>query len=242
MRPTIAEDLPGKKMGLLSVCLIVKDERDQLASWFESIRELADEVVICDTGSKDGTIEIASALPCRFRSISWNNDFSAARNESIKYATSKWILCLDADERIIVRDRKSFRQSLKRFDALAYELEVRSELERGLFSSEYVIRLFRNLPEIVFQRRVYENVSASVKQLIGSKSRRSVQLMTSAHLEHKGYLPEIYARRRKRERNLQLLKMQISDEPENTQLRWKYEQMMARGPSIQLWPTPEDPR
>ena len=84
----------------LSLSMIVKNEERFLPGCLESVKALVDEMVIADTGSTDGTKEIAISFGAKVIDYPWRNDFSAARNESLRHATGDWILYLDADERI----------------------------------------------------------------------------------------------------------------------------------------------
>jgi len=80
--------------------MIVKDESEHLAGCLESIAELADETCIVDTGSRDHTVEIARQHGAKVSFYIWCDDFSAARNESLRYCGSDWVFVLDADERV----------------------------------------------------------------------------------------------------------------------------------------------
>ena len=82
----------------ISLCMIVKNEERSLARCIKSVKSLVDEIIIVDTGSNDNTINIAKDLGAEIYNFEWCDDFSAARNESIKYANHQWILLLDADE------------------------------------------------------------------------------------------------------------------------------------------------
>ena len=59
---------------------------------------MVDEIVIADTGSTDGTPEIAREFGARVIEIPWQNDFAAARNRALAGMRSEWVLSLDADE------------------------------------------------------------------------------------------------------------------------------------------------
>ena len=91
-------------MAKLSVCLIVRNEASNLPRCLDSIRGLADEIVVVDTGSTDDTVAIAQRHGARVSTLVWQDDFSAARNASIELATCDWILVFDADESIAARD------------------------------------------------------------------------------------------------------------------------------------------
>ncbi|RLB04217.1 MAG: glycosyltransferase, partial [Deltaproteobacteria bacterium] len=82
----------------LSVCMIVKNEEKMLPKCLESIREVADEIIIVDTGSTDNTVAIAESFGAKVYFHPWEKDFSKHRNQSLSYATGDWILQIDADE------------------------------------------------------------------------------------------------------------------------------------------------
>ncbi|MHB8146865.1 MAG: glycosyltransferase family 2 protein, partial [Vulcanimicrobiaceae bacterium] len=85
----------------ISLCMIVKNEERFLAQCLRSVADAVDEIIVVDTGSTDGTIEIAKSFGATVIERDWRNDFSWARNESIKPATRRWILFLDADEELV---------------------------------------------------------------------------------------------------------------------------------------------
>jgi glycosyltransferase involved in cell wall biosynthesis len=84
----------------VSLSMIVRNEEANLAACLASAGNLADEIVVVDTGSTDRTKEIAREHGARVFDFRWCDDFSAARNESISRATRGWIFWLDADDRI----------------------------------------------------------------------------------------------------------------------------------------------
>jgi len=85
-------------MPKLSICYIVRNEIECLPASVLKMRKLADEIVIVDTGSHDGTDAWAQVVADTYGSIGWNDDFSEARNYAIELATGDWILMIDADE------------------------------------------------------------------------------------------------------------------------------------------------
>ena len=80
--------------------MIVRDEAAALPKALASIHG-APEVIICDTGSRDETREIAKAHGARVVDFSWCDDFSAARAFAESQASYDWIMRLDADERVM---------------------------------------------------------------------------------------------------------------------------------------------
>ncbi len=80
--------------------MIVKDEEEWLAPCLESAKAFVDEIIIVDTGSKDGTKAIAESFGAQIFDFKWIDDFSAARNFAFSKATKDFVLWLDADDRL----------------------------------------------------------------------------------------------------------------------------------------------
>ena len=87
-------------MTLITLCMIVKNEENELPLVLSSAKELADEMVIYDTGSSDNSIVIARQFGAKVIEGYWDEDFSRARNEALEDCHGDWILWLDADEAI----------------------------------------------------------------------------------------------------------------------------------------------
>ncbi|MER3328119.1 MAG: glycosyltransferase, partial [Candidatus Kapaibacterium sp.] len=100
------------KQPLITLSMIVKNEEKMLRGCLESAEKIVDEIVIVDTGSTDRTIEIAKEFGAKVYQFDWINDFAAARNESLRHSNGKWVLYLDADERISQFEVNKFRKSL----------------------------------------------------------------------------------------------------------------------------------
>lgn len=84
----------------LSLSMIVKNEENHLTTALESVSGIH-EIVICDTGSTDNTVELAKNYTDKvFTDYTWNDDFAEARNHALAKCTGDWILIVDADERL----------------------------------------------------------------------------------------------------------------------------------------------
>lgn len=82
----------------VSLCLIVKNEEAVLGRCLESAAPVADEIIITDTGSTDGTEAVARQYTSNVFRFPWADDFSAARNAGLARAAMDFILWLDADD------------------------------------------------------------------------------------------------------------------------------------------------
>jgi glycosyltransferase involved in cell wall biosynthesis len=96
-------------MCTITLCMIVKDEEEVLRQCLNSVREICDEIIIVDTGSKDKTKEIAKEFTDRVIDFTWINDFSAARNFAFSHATMDYILWLDADDILFIEELNKFK-------------------------------------------------------------------------------------------------------------------------------------
>lgn len=84
--------------GLLSLCMIVKNEEKVLARALDGVRAYVDEIVIADTGSTDGTKAAAAEYTDGVFDFEWCDDFAAARNFSFSKATCEYVMWMDADD------------------------------------------------------------------------------------------------------------------------------------------------
>ncbi len=110
----------------LSLCMIVKDEEKLLPTCLESVKDYVDEIIIVDTGSTDSTVAIAKRYNAKIYHHAWENSFSKARNYSLKYATSDWILWLDADEEVDKEDAYKLKEVIK--DPIDCETALRANV------------------------------------------------------------------------------------------------------------------
>ncbi|WP_150274329.1 glycosyltransferase [Paenibacillus tepidiphilus] len=97
----------------ISLCMIVRNEENSLPRCLSSMKGIADEIIIVDTGSTDRTKEIAASFGAVIHDFAWVDDFSAARNFAFSKATKEYIFWFDADDFLKEEDQARF-QELKR--------------------------------------------------------------------------------------------------------------------------------
>jgi tetratricopeptide (TPR) repeat protein len=96
--------------------MIVKDEAETLPGVLADAGAFCDELIVADTGSSDGTREIAAAAGAKVIEVPWTDDFAAARNASLDACTGDWILWLDADDRVSPSAQEAFARVLAELD------------------------------------------------------------------------------------------------------------------------------
>jgi glycosyltransferase involved in cell wall biosynthesis len=85
----------------LSVCMIVRNESQHLPKALASVKGIAAEIVVVDTGSTDDTVSIATEMGAKVLHLAWTDDFASARNAALEAATQPWILSLDPDQMLV---------------------------------------------------------------------------------------------------------------------------------------------
>lgn len=109
---------------ILSVSIIAKNEATWISSIIKDCKKFADEIVVCDTGSTDKTVEIAEKLGCKITRFTWNNSFADARNAGLAACSGKYVMWVDCDDRIIPTQQLLLRRLktdyLARYDDRAY--------------------------------------------------------------------------------------------------------------------------
>jgi glycosyltransferase involved in cell wall biosynthesis len=172
----------------LSLCMIVKNEQVHIPQTLTSVKEVVDEMIVLDTGSTDRTVEIAKELGAKVYHFEWCNDFSAARNEALKYARGKWILVLDADEVLSPEIVPEMKQAIKSDRHLVINL-IRQEVGASQSPYSLVSRLFRNHPEIRFSRPYHAMVDDTVQALLQREPQWQVVSLSTVAILHYGYEP-----------------------------------------------------
>jgi len=194
----------------LSLCMIVKNEEENLPVCLESVRDIVDEIIIVDTGSTDGTKKVAEKFGAKTFNFTWTDDFSEARNFSLSKASGDWILYLDADEKIEKDDCRKIREVIKQKDIMAVNMLEYIPQEKGnlfeLVGSDYS-RLFRNHPEIRFEGAIHEQILPSVNRLGGKVLKSDIKI------NHWGFARTEEKRIERSRRNLSLLLKDLEKTP-----------------------------
>lgn len=193
--------------------MIVRDNARTLAACLESIRPWTDELVVVDTGSQDETPQIAEAFGARLGQFPWIDDFAAARNVSLGLANGEWLFWMDSDDTIDSENGRRLRELATANHeprVLGYIIQVHCPAAASdgidLTIVDHV-KLIRNRPQIRFEGRIHEQILPSIRSLGGEVR------WTDLFVVHSGADHSAEGRRRKVDRDLRLLQLDIEERP-----------------------------
>jgi tetratricopeptide (TPR) repeat protein len=190
----------------VSATLIVRDEERFLPDCLAALSALVDEIVVVDTGSRDGTRAIAVAAGAKTLDFPWIDDFAAARNFALDAASGAWILYIDADERLSGPPGLRLGEALGDPAAVGATVRFRPRLGATPYLEP---RLFRNDPRIRFVGAIHETMLPALDALIAAGEGRIVA--TPFAIQHLGYEGDLSHKHR---RNLPLLRTMTERWPE----------------------------
>jgi glycosyltransferase involved in cell wall biosynthesis len=193
----------------LSFCMIVKNEEASLPQCLDSVRRLASELIVVDTGSTDRTPSVAAAygaevVPFDFTFV----DFAAARNHAIAQAHGRWILMLDADETLEAASADEIESLISGEENAGYFLERRNHSrDSSSATTDFVVRLFPNRSDYRYRGRVHETIDASI--LSGGGRLRKIRIDPS-------FAADRESRRHRNHWYIEILKEEIAADPNDS--------------------------
>lgn len=209
---------------LLSIGMIVKDEIRCIERCFKSLEGLRKaipcEVVVADTGSTDGTREIAEKYADIVFDFEWCSDFAAARNAVLDRCAGKWHLQLDADEWLSddYEELIDFCRNLKKYKkyhtgALRIRNYHSESLEKAFqdFTAERFIRIDSGF-------RYFGKVHEFPKEPKGFSGSKETILLEKVFLHHDGYRSDIKKEKEKNKRNMEILQELVKESPNDIRI------------------------
>jgi len=151
----------------LSVALITHNERSNIAACLESV-SFADEWIVVDSGSTDGTVEIARSMGATVIETKEWPGFGRQKNRALSHATGEWILSIDADERVTPELKQSILAATSSGEtSLAYDFQRLSRfcgqwMRHGDWYPDRVTRLFRKGQGRFTDDHVHERLQVDV--------------------------------------------------------------------------------
>ena len=164
----------------LSVVIITRDAAGQLSACLQST-VFADETVVIDSGSEDGTVELAKDLGARVIHHDWQG-FGQQKQFAVNQAKHDWVLCLDSDEQVSEELRASIETTLRMPEYMAYKMArcnrfMGRYLRHGEGYPDWSLRLFHRGHASWSDDNVHEKVltQTSLGELSGDLLHESEQ-------------------------------------------------------------------
>ena len=194
----------------LTVALIARDAGEFIGETLDSVRSIADQLLVIDCSSSDNTAQVASQHGASVIPYEWADDFSAARNFGLQHANGDWILWLDAGEQL--EDASAVRRFVdsEANPREAYMMIVYVPPIRAGLDGEQVgrTRLMPVADGLQFSGMIREDVAASMDALGIETSTLPVRILRSMR-EH-----DLAVRASRAKRNIKIADAQIrSTEP-----------------------------
>ena len=190
----------------LSACVITKNEEENIGTWLASMKKIADEMIVVDTGSTDRTVEMAKEAGARVFHHAWQNDFAAAKNAALEKAKGDWILFLDADEHFSPQTLPKVRPLLEKVEAspkpivgvICRLINIDKDQGNRFMGAIFQLRIFRNSRDLRYEGKIHEHI-VDVR-------REEHEMFATPKLVifHTGY--SLHLVRKKLERNLDFLR------------------------------------
>ena len=201
---------------MLTMCMIVKNEENNLNNSLLNVAPFVDEIVIVDTGSTDNTKLIASKYTDKVHDYTWCNDFSKARNFSISKASNDWVLILDADEIIDSFNKESVSKFIRNMDNKIGRIERINVMETTIGINREHERINR-----LFNRKYYQYEGVIHEQVVSINNCLIETGDIDVLVEHLGYTTQELSRTNKLARNINLLNEAIKSKPNDPYLHYQ---------------------
>jgi len=187
----------------IGILLLTFNSEKYILNCLNSIKNIASQIVIVDTGSVDNTINICKKFPVEIYFKKFNNDFSEQRNFALSHLRTDWILMIDSDEELTYFDCDEFIRIAKNPILGGINFIIKNLLNNGSEQTTHrYTRLFRNNKLFKFRFKIHEQIRESIEE-------NGYQIInTNFEITHYGYntIDE-----NKLKRNIELLESEINE-------------------------------
>ena len=150
----------------ISACAIMKNEISHVEAWLNNVRVFAQEIIVVDTGSTDGTNEfLAKQFDVKLISYEWQHDFAQAKNVALQEATGDWLVFTDADEcyyhpKNIIEYLEQLDKQYDDIDVIFCSIDnIDADSNNEIINSDVVPRIIRNYVGIKYMGAVHEQLT-----------------------------------------------------------------------------------
>lgn len=201
----------------ISACAIMKNEISNVEAWLDNVRVFAQEIIVVDTGSTDGTMAfLAKQSDVKVIKHEWQNDFAQAKNVALQEAAGDWLVFTDADE--CFYHPENIIEYLEQLDKQSADIDVvfcpidniDADSNNEIINSDVVPRLIRNHMGIKYIGAVHEQLTR------GSEPWQDIKYVVADRqliIRHTGYSTKVISF--KHQRNYEILRqvMEKSNKP-----------------------------
>lgn len=209
--------MEASKQPIITIGMIVKNEEKNLERTLRSFASLREripcEVIIADTGSQDGTREIACQYADEVFDYVWCDDFAAARNAVMSRAHGIWYWSIDADEPLVENIDHIIRffstDKFEHYDSGVYLLRNCTNInDTQEYTDQHARRLFRMATGLRFVHPMHE--------VVPSLPQERVYTFSELTAYHYGYRFESQEQvEKKRSRNVALIEQELARRPKD---------------------------
>lgn len=206
------------KLQGISACAIMKNEISHVEAWLNNVRVFAQEIIVVDTGSTDGTNEfLAKQFDVKLISYEWQHDFAQAKNMALQEATGDWLVFTDADE--CFYHSENIIEYLEQLDKQYVDIDVifcpidniDVDSNNEIINSDVVPRIIRNHVGVKYIGAVHEQLTK------GREPWQDIKYVVAdgnMAIRHTGYSTKVITF--KHQRNYAILRqvMEKSNKPE----------------------------
>jgi len=200
----------------VAVTILARDSAETIERAIRSVRTVARQIVVVDTGSVDDTPQRCLRLGAEVYFTQWQDDFAAARNFALRHVRMPWVLALDSDEELDANTLLEQASLLEQPAVGAIEVQIRSvastQQRQPVVQVHWYPRLFRYDGHIAYVGRVHEQIRPAIEARGWHIVRAPIVIW------HYGYTGE--ALRAKAQRNAELLRQELEQAPHDVWLRY----------------------
>ena len=202
----------------ISACAIMKNEISHVEAWLNNVRVFAQEIIVVDTGSTDGTNEfLAKQFDVKLISYEWQHDFAQAKNVALQEATGDWLVFTDADE--CFYQPQNIIEYLEQLDKKSTSIEaifcpidnIDADSNNEIINSDVVPRIIRNHVGIKYMGAVHEQLTKGrepwqdIKYIVADRN---------LAIRHTGYSTKVIPFKYQRNYDILCQVMKKSNKPE----------------------------
>ncbi len=137
---------PTTQQTLVAI-ILTRDEAAHIVDCIDSVRDLADTVIVWDSGSTDGTQDLAQAAGAQVVFRAFDN-YAAQRQAALDAVNAEWVLFVDADERVTPALAAEIKIAIRHSPFAGYWIPRRNiivghEMRGGGFTPDHQLRLLR---------------------------------------------------------------------------------------------------